>query len=56
MKNEFKDKTKDIYFLENGHELKIVAKTIPHAQIVIKNDEGTLKISEESFDKNKRTY
>ncbi len=53
MNNQFKDKTKDVYFLDEDHELKIVLTSIPHAQIFVKNDNGILKISEESFKKKK---
>ena len=53
MKNQFKDKIKDVYFLDEEHELKIVLTSIPHAQIFVKNDNGILKISEESFEKKK---
>lgn len=51
MKNNFNDETKDVYFLGKNHELKIVLTSIPHTQIFVKNDNGILKISEESFDK-----
>lgn len=54
MKNQFKNKTKDVYFLDKEHELKIVLTSIPHAQIFVKNDNGVLKISEKSFDKKNR--
>ena len=54
MENNFKNKTKDVFFLEEGHELKIVLTSIPHTQIFVKNDNGTLRISEESFDKIKK--
>lgn len=51
MKNQFKDKTKNVYFLDEDHELKIVLTSIPHTQIFVKNDNGILKVSEESFEK-----
>ena len=51
MKNQFKDKIKDVFFLDKEHELKIVLTSIPHTQIFVKNDNGILKISEESFEK-----
>lgn len=54
MKNIFKDKAKDVYFLDKEHELKIVLTSIPHGQIFIKNENGILKVSEESFDKIKK--
>ena len=54
MKNKFKDKTKNVYFLDKNHELKIVLTSIPHIQIFVKNDNGVLKISEISFDKKRK--
>ena len=53
MKNQFKDKIKDVYFLDEEQKIKIVLTSIPHAQIFVKNDNGILKISEESFEKKK---
>ena len=48
------DKTKDVYFLEKDHELKIVLASAPHYQIFIKNDNGVLKVSETTFNKKKK--
>ena len=36
MKNQFKDKMKGVYFLDNGEEVKIILSTMPHDSIYIK--------------------
>lgn len=51
MKNQFKDKMKGVYFLDNGEEVKIILSTMPHDSIYIKNCDGVLKTSKYySFD------
>ena len=51
MKNQFKDKMKNVYFLGNGEEVKVILSTMPHDFIYIKNCDGVLKTSKYySFD------
>lgn len=38
----------DTYILENNCEVKVILATIPHSKVFIRNENGTLIVSEES--------